>query len=92
MNYYIRDDDTSFFTSPDELVEAYEKIWIYGPVNLAIIPYCVKTFNNGQENNFFQDLSTQFFIGDNKKLVVFLKRMINERKVNIMLHGYNHSY
>lgn len=92
MKYYIRDDDTSYFTSPDELIRAYEKIWIYGPVNLAIIPFSVKTFNHGVKGKFYQDLTNQYFIGDNEELVAFLKKMINENKVNIMLHGYNHAY
>lgn len=92
MNYYIRDDDTSFFTSPDDLISAYENIWIYGPVNLAVIPFTVKTYNFGQKDIYSQDLSREYFIGDNKNLVIFLKRLIKEKKVNLMLHGYNHAY
>lgn len=92
MNYYIRDDDTSFFTTPDDLIRAYENIWIYGPVNLAIIPFTVKTYNFGKKGEYFQELSEQYFIGDNKELVLFLKKLILENKITIMLHGYNHAY
>ena len=39
MYFCIRDDDTSFFTSPDELELAYGEIMKHGPVSLAIIPF-----------------------------------------------------
>jgi hypothetical protein len=38
--FCIRDDDTSYFTSPDELERAYGQVTKYGPVSLAIIPFC----------------------------------------------------
>ncbi len=91
MKLFLRDDDTSYFTKVSELEKAFEGIWDYGPVNLAIIPYAVETFNQGLLNEQFQT-QKEFFIGDNLELVEFIKNKIKEGKVNVMLHGYNHYY
>jgi hypothetical protein len=90
--YFIRDDDTSFFTTEEDLTRAYNGIWEYGPISLAVIPYCVYTEKNGNKEFFKQDNSKEYFIGNNKSLVSFLRNKIAENKVNIMLHGYNHYY
>ena len=39
-HFCIRDDDTSFFTRPEDLEQAYGRITQYGPVSLAVIPFC----------------------------------------------------
>lgn len=39
MYFCIRDDDTSFFTSPEELERAYGDIVRWGPVSLAVVPF-----------------------------------------------------
>lgn len=41
MKYYIclRDDDTSYYTSPDELIKGYEFVWGNYPITLATIPF-----------------------------------------------------
>jgi hypothetical protein len=92
MRYYIRDDDTSFFTTKKDLDEAYSDIWKYGPVNLAIIPFTVKTENHGKVGLYNQIPEKEYFIGDNYELVEYIKILILENKVNLMLHGYNHYY
>ncbi len=91
MRLFIRDDDTSYFTKVSELESAYNDIWKFGPINLAIIPYSVETFNQGELGSQYQN-HKEFFIGDNLELVEFIKLKIAEKKVNIMLHGYNHLY
>jgi hypothetical protein len=91
MKLYIRDDDTSFFTQVSEIEEAYNDIWEFGPINLAVIPYSVQTFNQGELGLQYQE-QTEYYIGDNYALVEYLKKKISENKVNIMLHGYNHYY
>ncbi len=92
MNLYLRDDDTSYFTTIEELNNAFEGIWEFGPVNLAVIPYAVYTQNHGVKGMYFQDSSKEYFIGDNTKLASFIKQKVKEGKVTIMLHGYNHYY
>ena len=37
--FCIRDDDTSFFTSPEELEAAYGEAAQYGPISLAVVPF-----------------------------------------------------
>ena len=39
MEFCIRDDDTSYFTSPDELEAVYGEVSVHGPVSLAVVPY-----------------------------------------------------
>ena len=92
MKYFIRDDDTSFFTTKKELIDAYNDIWIYGPISLAVIPYVVKTENHGILGKYVQDPSREYFIGENVELVDYIKELIAQNKVTIMLHGFNHYY
>lgn len=90
--YFIRDDDTSFFTKIEELNLAYSDLWEYGPISLALIPYAVETFEQGILGKQYQNKNKESFIGDNKSLVLYLKDLISENKISIMLHGYNHYY
>lgn len=39
MKFAIRDDDTNYFTKPNELKAAYKSIWGRVPISLAVIPY-----------------------------------------------------
>jgi hypothetical protein len=39
MEFCIRDDDTSYFTTPDDLEEVYGSITDHGPVSLAVVPF-----------------------------------------------------
>lgn len=90
--YFIRDDDTSYFTTIDQLELAYGDLWSYGPIGLAVIPFTVKTENHGEIGNQVQYPDKEYFIGDNKELVLYIKNLIKEKKVYIMLHGFNHYY
>ena len=40
LRFCIRDDDTNFFTTPEELERAYGRITAGGPVSLAVVPFC----------------------------------------------------
>jgi hypothetical protein len=39
MYFCIRDDHTSFFTSPEELDHAYGKVTHEGPISLEVVPF-----------------------------------------------------
>ena len=52
MQFCIRDDDTSFFTSPEELEDAYGEITTRGPVSLAVVPYCRAGHSAGVPERF----------------------------------------
>ena len=42
MSFFaIRDDDTSFFTSPEELDSVYSNYWGKVPISLAVVPFSV---------------------------------------------------
>ena len=43
MKVAIRDDDTCYFTAPDELERVYSDIWDRVPVCLAIVPVRLAT-------------------------------------------------
>ena len=90
-NFAIRDDDTSFFTSPDELEAVYSGFFGRVPIALAIVPYSVpqhrfKTFDPTRDSH------EQLALGSNKELVTWLRKKIKLGHVDVMLHGYNHQY
>lgn len=88
----IRDDDTSYWTDPQDLEEAYKEIWANKiPISLSVIPFAVKSHHLGDWNNFFQEQSLKA-IGENPDLIKFLSDKLKENKVFLMLHGFSHQY
>lgn len=88
MKFAIRDDDTNYFTRPEDLIKIYKNIWDTVPISLAVIPFVHTTLVSvppeyKNDNNFFP-------IKKNKKLIKFLKKQISIGKISIMLHGYGH--
>ena len=91
MKFAIRDDDTSYFTSPQDLESIYSFI-SQGCISLSVVPYCVPVhkeiiFPYGQDIPF-----GYYYIGDNKELCEYLKKMIESGRYDILLHGYSHEY
>jgi len=100
----LRDDDTSFFTSPRFLEKIYKEIFaMHIPVNLSIIPHVkgnIKTENNMYATSgprcepFIPEEycreNQSFPVYENAELVKFIrdKRGIFE----IIQHGFSHSY
>ncbi len=87
MRFAIRDDDISYFTEPDQLEKVYSGIWEKCPISLAVIP-----FLHGSAN-FVPDAHKNdrvYPIGENKSLIRFIRKKINEGRVSVMLHGYSH--
>jgi hypothetical protein len=89
MYFCIRDDDTSFFTSPDELERAYGEITQWGPVSLAVIPFCRAGLSKGVPEAFRGRWSTHP-LHENRALVEYLRTGVSEKRFEIMLHGYHH--
>lgn len=87
MHFCVRDDDTSFFTSPDELESAYGGS--SGPVSLAIIPFCRAGNSKGVPERFRGRWSTHA-IHQNMALVDYLRDNIAAGRFEAMLHGYYH--
>ena len=90
--FAIRDDDTSYWTSVAELQELYGKYLDQGlKVSLAVVPQSVQTFDRGTRKKMYQKDDCHY-VYENKPLVDFLKYYIRQGKIEIMQHGYDHSY
>ena len=89
MRFAIRDDDTNYFTKPEELERIYRDIWNTCPVSLSVVPFHGCTKSGAIPDKFW--IGDKIFpVGENKELLQFLKEKIRESKVSITLHGYNH--
>jgi hypothetical protein len=105
MHIIIRDDDTSFFTTPQMLETVYSEVWKLGiPVCLSAIPahstvelqqpYLRKHLNSLYDLNvppFFRGTNKTFYINENKELCSFLNERIKEGLVDIAVHGSSHT-
>jgi hypothetical protein len=89
MYFCIRDDDTSYFTSPDELEKVYGEVTHWGPVSLAVVPFHKAGTSKGVPRQF-RGQWTVHPLHENKALVDYLRRRVKEKKFEIMLHGYHH--
>ena len=91
MKFAIRDDDTSFFTKPDDLEKAYDFL-NGGCVSLSVVPWTVPVhkddvfpYGKGIEYGFYD-------VADNHELIDYLKEQIPQGKYDILLHGFSHEY
>jgi len=89
MYFCIRDDDTSFFTSPEDLERSYGKIKSVGPVSLAIIPFCLAGSSKAVPEKF-RNRWTIHPLDQNRSLVSYLRLEIAAGRFEAMLHGYYH--
>lgn len=89
MYFCIRDDDTSFFTSPDQLEQAYGEISQWGPVSLAVVPFHRAGTSKGVPEKF-RERWTVHPLHENAELVKYLRERVAEGRFEIMLHGYHH--
>jgi hypothetical protein len=89
MYFCIRDDDTSFFTSPDDLERAYGEISKWGPVSLAVVPFHRAGTSKGVPEKF-RGRWTVHPLHENQELVQYLRSNIISQRFEIMLHGYHH--
>jgi hypothetical protein len=39
MRFAIRDDDTNYFTQPEQLARVYGAVWEVCPVSLSVVPF-----------------------------------------------------
>lgn len=89
MKFAIRDDDTNFFTKPEDLEKIYSGIWNICPVSLSVVPF-VYSMKSPMIPEKYWYADKNFPIAKNYELVSYLKEKIKEKKVSIMLHGYSH--
>lgn len=93
MSFFaVRDDDTSYYTSIDDLEYAYAKYWGKVPISLAVVPLSVDKHRDGKvfsKNNNEHDYAP---ISDNIELVKYLKDKVAAGHIEIMLHGSTHEF
>ncbi len=88
VRFAIRDDDTSYFTKPEELKKAYDFIE-NGPVSLSVVPRTVPHHEKGVRP-YGEGIAYGYYpVGDNRELVAYLK---HNSGYDIMLHGHTHEY
>jgi peptidoglycan/xylan/chitin deacetylase (PgdA/CDA1 family) len=90
MKFAIRDDDTSFFTRPEQLDSVYKKIWETVPVSLSVVPFHGRTPTESIPAEYRSGGSELYPIGDNRELVSFLREGRAKKRISIMMHGYSH--
>jgi len=91
MKFAIRDDDTSYFTKPEELEAAYDFVK-EGCVSLSVVPFavpvhkdCVFPYGENIEYGYYD-------IANNEVLIDYLKNQKGAGKFDFLLHGYSHEY
>jgi hypothetical protein len=89
LHFCIRDDDTNFFTTPEDLEQAYGEITNWGPVSLAIIPFCRAGWNKAVPEKLRGRWSVHP-LHENQVLVSWLRASIAQGRFEAMLHGYHH--
>jgi Uncharacterized protein conserved in bacteria (DUF2334) len=87
--FCIRDDDTNFFTQPEELERAYGRITERGPVSLAVIPFC-RAGDNKAVPEDMRGRGSIHPLDENVPLVEYLRKNLAAGRFEIMLHGYHH--
>lgn len=91
MKVAIRDDDTCYFTEPEEIISAYDFIWGTGIVSLSVTPFAVPNHKNGKAPFGIYPFG-EYDIKNNRKLCGFLRESYSQKKIDVLLHGYSHEY
>jgi hypothetical protein len=89
LQFCIRDDDTSFFTSPEELEQAYGELSRWGPISLAVVPFHRAGTSKGIPEKYRGRWSVHP-LHENRALVEYLRSGVAGGRYEVMLHGYYH--
>jgi hypothetical protein len=89
MKVALRDDDTSFFTSPEQLDAVYRDVWDRLPVTLAVVPKAAGFRDKAIPEKYWQ-AERAFPLEENAPLVAYLKSQLAAGHVTIAQHGYTH--
>ncbi|MDX2140252.1 MAG: DUF2334 domain-containing protein [Chloroflexota bacterium] len=97
MPLILRDDDTSYFTTPAMLEQVYASIWEkHQPVCLSVIPqhYAnIQVPHLGVDPNVapaYRGQEQRYSVLDNASLCAWLNDLVKQGLVEILLHGYDH--
>ena len=89
MKVALRDDDTCYFTAPEQLERVYHDVWGHVPVCLATVPFAIGYERRGIPQEHWHS-GNAFPLAQNAPLVSSLQEQIGRRRVSIALHGYSH--
>jgi Uncharacterized protein conserved in bacteria (DUF2334) len=89
MYFCVRDDDTSFFTAPEELERAYGEVTEWGPISLAVVPFHRAGTSKAVPEKF-RGRGSIHPLQENRPLVEYLRTGVSKGRFEIMLHGYHH--
>ena len=104
MKIAVRDDDLNYFYTPDFIKENIKDIWDICPISMSVIPFLKgEWFKNTNlleklgpyniTNDIIEEQLKQndiYKIGDNTKLVAYIKDLLKNKKVYLTMHGINH--
>lgn len=86
MKFIIRDDDTNFFTKPDDILRLYKEVFEKGiPVGLSVIPFVCQ-----YSDVYPWNISSQKYeypINENKELSSYIN---SNPLIEVMQHGCTH--
>jgi len=85
----LRDDDTSYFTSPDRLERVYHDIWDRLPVALAVVPHAAGFADKAIPEKYWSSGRTHP-LEENPELVASLREHASAGRVTIVQHGLTH--
>ncbi|MBX3065963.1 MAG: DUF2334 domain-containing protein [Anaerolineae bacterium] len=100
----IRDDDVSFFTTPELLEAIYARVWERNiPVCFSVIPAHKANIliprRVGDPDPYdpnvpphYRGQDRDFPITENKELVIYLREKAKRGHIEIVHHGYNHDW
>lgn len=89
MKVALRDDDTCYFTTPEELERVYHDVWDRIPVCLATVPFAIGYERKGIPPEHWRS-GQSFPLEQNQQLVGFLRDSLAGGRITIALHGYTH--
>jgi len=91
--FAIRDDDTSIYTSVEDIQYAYSEFFGRVPVSLAVIPFCAENnARGGRKFSYPEGVLGGCDISLNFPLVSFIREKIKLGHVEVMLHGFDHEF
>lgn len=100
MRFAIRDDDTNYYTTPEDLERCYSDIWDEYPPTLSLISkvkgnwlhWVHQIYKDKQNTDWaaWQADNTIYPIEKNEALVSFLKQKAKEHKLDLSFHAKHH--
>ncbi len=100
MRFALRDDDTNFFTTAEQLQESYSFLWDIVPPSLFIITkvkgnwpkWVAHIYRHKQDSNWqeWENDNTIYPLHENETLIRFLRSKIKERKIDACFHAKHH--